>query len=69
MVNPDIKGLMRGKSRRYSLVMATAKRAREIVEQANENGDIVIEKPVSIALKEIENGSLTYAEPKDEDNL
>ena len=39
---------------RYSLVRATAKRAREISEEADEDGIILIEKPVSIAIDEID---------------
>lgn len=62
MVNPDLRQLMKGHTKRYSLVMAVAKRARDIVEDANEKGEIMIEKPVSIALEEIETGDLTYDE-------
>lgn len=42
---------------RYSFVVGVAKRAREIAGNAEEKGDILIEKPVDLALDE-------YAEHK-----
>ena len=56
MLNVDLQKLMKGKISRYELVSATAKRARMIVDEANSNKDIIIDKPVSIAVKELENG-------------
>ena len=69
MVNPDLRELLKNHSRRYSLVMATAKRAREIVDEANEKGDIIIEKPVSIAINELQNGTLSFKEPEILDDI
>ncbi len=57
MLNVDLQKLMKGEISRYELVSATAKRARMIVDEANSNKDIIIEKPVSIAVKELENGA------------
>ena len=57
MLNVDLQKLMKGKISRYELVSATAKRARMIVDEANSNKEIIIDKPVSIAVKELENGS------------
>lgn len=57
MLNVDLQKLMKGEISRYELVSATAKRARMIVDEANSNKDIIIDKPVSIAVKELENGS------------
>ncbi len=57
MLNVDLQKLMKGRISRYELVSATAKRARMIVDEANSNKEIIIEKPVSIAVKELENGS------------
>ena len=42
MFNPDLKKLLKGCNSRYSLVVGTAKRAREIREEAIER-----EEPVS----------------------
>ena len=57
MFNPDLKNILKDHLSRYSLVTATAKRAREISEKAEEDGEIMIEKPVSIALDEILSGN------------
>ncbi len=56
MLNVDIQALLRDGSSRYALVAATAKRARMIVDEAEKNHDIIIDKPVSIAVKELKEG-------------
>ena len=53
MFNPDLKGVLKNHLSRYSLVTATAKRARAISEDAEEKNIILTEKPVSIAIDEI----------------
>ncbi|MBQ3432417.1 MAG: DNA-directed RNA polymerase subunit omega [Clostridia bacterium] len=55
MLNPNLDAILEGKSR-YSLVIATAKRAREISDEALEKGDIITEKPVTLALDEFIQG-------------
>ena len=69
MVNPDLRELLKNNKRRYSLVMATAKRARQIVDEANESKEIIIEKPVSIAIDELLSGKLTFTEPEIVDDI
>ena len=54
---------------RYSFVTATAKRAREISDDALENGDIIVEKPVSLALDEIVEGKYQVIEPEEIRNI
>ena len=44
------------------MVVAVAKRAREIVDQANEKGDIVGGKPVSLAVEEFAKGQCKMVE-------
>lgn len=56
MLNVDLQKLMNGEISRYELVAATAKRARMIVDEAVEEKEIIIEKPVSIAVKEKQDG-------------
>ena len=51
--NPNLAKVLSNHLSRYSLVIATAKRAREISEEAEANGEILTEKPVSLALEEI----------------
>ncbi len=54
MLNVDIQKLLKGGISRYELVSATAKRARMIVDEAKQNKEIIIEKPVSIAVAELQ---------------
>ncbi|MBQ6380128.1 MAG: DNA-directed RNA polymerase subunit omega [Clostridia bacterium] len=56
MLNPNLDSILEGNAR-YSLVIATAKRAREISNEALEKGEIITEKPVSLALDEFIQGS------------
>ena len=55
MLNVDLQKLLKGKMSRYELVAATAKRARMIVDEAEKDHYIIVEKPVSIAVKELQN--------------
>lgn len=57
MLNPAIGKLIESYDNRYQLVLDVAKRARHIAEQAEEKQEIIIEKPVSLAIDQI-SGSL-----------
>ena len=59
MFNPDLKKLLKGCNSRYSLVVGTAKRAREIRER-EEPIDV---KTVSLAIDEILEGKYVIEEP------
>ncbi len=65
MFNPDLRKVLANNKSRYSLVTAVAKRAREISSEAQENGEILNEKPVSIALDEIINGQYEVVESEE----
>lgn len=67
--NPDLSNVLTGHISRYSLVRATAKRAREITEEAEENDIILVEKPVSIAIDELVNHKYEIEEPDEIKNL
>ncbi len=69
MFNPDLRGVLKNHLSRYSLVTATAKRAREIAENAEENKIIITEKPVSMALEEILEGDYVIVEPEEIRNI
>lgn len=56
MFNPDLSKILKNGVNRYSLVRATAKRAREISQEADKKKIIMTEKPVSVALEEILSG-------------
>ncbi len=68
--NPDLKELLEGENgekhiSRYSLVSATAKLARDISDEANADGEILTEKPVSLALNKLLDGEYTIEEPEE----
>ncbi len=67
--NPDLSSVLSNHMSRYSLVRATAKRAREISEEAEDEGIILVEKPVSIAIDEIIEGKYKIIEPDEIKNL
>jgi len=48
----------------YSLVIAVAKRAREISKDAEENGDILVEKPVDLAVQDFVADKYSIIEPE-----
>ena len=63
MLNPDLKKMLENVNSRYSLVVGTAKRAREIREEAIENEKQLDEKTVSVAMEEIWDGKYVIEEP------
>lgn len=67
--NPSLRKVLSNHLSRYSLVIATAKEAREISEKAEEEGEILTEKPVSLALEKIVNGEVTIIEPEEIRNI
>jgi DNA-directed RNA polymerase subunit omega len=69
MFNPDLRNVLKSNVSRYSLVTAVAKRAREIALAAEENNEILDEKPVSLALDEIISGKVEIVEPEEIQNI
>ncbi len=69
MFNPDLSGVLKNHLSRYSLVTATAKRAREITDEANADGEMLTEKTVSLALDEIIDGKYVIVEPEEIRNI
>lgn len=65
MINIDLKELLKGGISRYSLVVAVAKRSRDLSDEAKENGEILVEKPVSLAVEELLDGEYTIKESED----
>lgn len=56
MLYPSMSELLKKIDSRYLLVNVVAHRAREIADQADEAGEILDKKPVSLALDEISEG-------------
>lgn len=67
--NPSLEHVLKDHLSRYSLVIATAKRAREISENAEEEDIILTEKPVSLALQEIVDEKVKIIEPEEIRNI
>lgn len=63
MFNPDLKEMLKDCNSRYSLVVGTAKRAREIREDAIEREEHIDVKTVSTAIEEILDGKYVIEEP------
>lgn len=53
MLNPAIGKLIENYENRYGLVTDVANCAREIANKAEENEEILLEKPVSIAINKL----------------
>lgn len=64
MINPALDNLLSKIDTRYTLVIATAKRARQLVEGANKLTDCNSDKPVTVAINEINEDKITYIRTK-----
>ena len=65
MVEPTIDSLMEKVDSKYSLVVAAAKRARELVDGAEPLEEGQACKPVTIALEEIGADKVVYTQTKE----
>lgn len=64
MIYPPLDELMKRVDSRYTLVVAAAKRARQILEHPDLESEESVSKPVTIALEEIISGQLKYERTK-----
>ena len=63
MLYPSIAELVKGENKcRYSLVIAVAQRARDLAEEAEETGEALNGKPITLAVKSFADGSCSFAE-------
>ncbi len=69
MLNQDLSKVLEGNVSRYSLVTATAKRARAISDKNLEDNVITTEKPVSLALNELLEEKYKIVEPDEIANI
>ncbi|MCK9443514.1 MAG: DNA-directed RNA polymerase subunit omega [Tissierellaceae bacterium] len=63
MLNPSFNELAEKGDSRYTLVMVTAKRARQIIKGSQPLIETTSIKPVSIALEEVLDGKVSYTRP------
>ena len=59
MLYPPVAELLKDVKSRYLLVNVVAQRARQIAEEAEELGEELTEKPVTLAIREVAEGKLT----------
>ena len=59
MLYPPVADLLKDIESRYLLVNVVAQRARQIAEEAEEFGEELTEKPVTLAIREVAEGKLT----------
>lgn len=62
MLRPAIGQILKNNESYYSLVLAVAKRARDITDEANEKGIILNEKPVKTAVDEFASNEYRFVE-------
>ena len=65
MHRPSAPELLKPGQSYYSLVVAIAKRARDIAQQADENHEILSEKPVKMAVEDFSKGRYKMIESED----
>lgn len=59
MLYPPVQELLENIENRYLLVNVVARRARQISLEAEGRGELMEEKPISIAVMEVADGKLT----------
>lgn len=64
MIEPSINSLMEKVDSRYTLVVAAAKRARQLADGAHKLTKASSDKPVTIAINEINENKITYVRTK-----
>ena len=64
MIEPGINELLKKVDSRYTLVVAAAKRARQLAEGAPKLANVNSDKPVTIAIYEINENKVKYVRTK-----
>ena len=60
MINPSVVELLEKVNDRYSLVILTSKRARQIIDGSDPKISINSNKPLTIAINEVETNAVEY---------
>ena len=66
MLYPSINDLRKKVDSKYTLVVMTSKRARRIIDGSAPMVKVTVDKPVSIAVKEIEEDLISYSRDESE---
>lgn len=65
MINPSIVDLLKRVDNRYSLVIITSKRARQLIEGDKPLIDAEKNKPLTVAINEVDSGAIIYESLKE----
>ena len=60
MINPSVVDLLEKTKDRYSLVILTSKRARQIIDGSEPLTSSKSKKPLTLAIHEVEEGTVSY---------
>ncbi|WP_297427309.1 DNA-directed RNA polymerase subunit omega [Clostridium sp.] len=60
MINPSVVDLLEKVHDRYSLVILTSKRARQIIEGSTPQISVKSNKPLTIAINEVDQNAVEY---------
>ena len=66
MLAPNDIEELKGNNSRYAVVVGVAKRARQIADEAEANKELIIEKPVSLAIQDFREGNCSIFVSEDE---
>lgn len=67
MLRPTDIEKLKGNESRYAVVVGVAKRARQIADEAESEGTILIEKTVSLAINDFKSGDYKLSVPEIEE--
>ncbi|MSR90101.1 DNA-directed RNA polymerase subunit omega [Inconstantimicrobium porci] len=65
MINPSVIQLLQKVDNRYSLVIVTSKRARQIIQGDEVYTSVDSHKPLTLAINEVNEGAVTYERTSD----
>ena len=60
MVKPTVKELLEHAENRFALVIATSRRARQIIDGAKPLTSVSSKKPLTLAINEVNEGEISY---------
>ncbi len=66
MINPSIVDLLGKVDNRYSLVIITSKRARQIIDGSEAYVTVPSNKPLTVAINEVNDGFVKYENIEDD---
>ena len=69
MLRPTDIESIKGDESRYAVVIGIAKRARDIATEAEADGVILIEKPVSLAINDFSSGDYKLVMPEENESV